>query len=109
MIEAKNFLITGASAGLGAALAMEVAKRKGYITLCARRLKALHDLERLILTRYPDTQVIVCETDVTDKNSLKEAVELSVARFGGLDVLIANAGQSMWSRFSDIEDPDRLK
>ncbi|HXW60105.1 MAG TPA: SDR family NAD(P)-dependent oxidoreductase [Myxococcota bacterium] len=109
MLEGKNFLITGASSGLGAALAIEIAKKKGYLTLCARRVELLKKLERSIVDRYPDAQVVICECDVTDKNALHQAVELSVARFGGLDVFIANAGQSMWSRFSDIEDPDRLK
>lgn len=109
MIKGKNFLITGASAGLGSSLAMQIAKRGGYLTLCARRLGALKELETLITNRYPGVQVICCETDVTDKNAMCHAVELSVARFGGLDVFIANAGQSMWTRFSDIEDPDRLK
>lgn len=109
MIKNKNIIITGASAGLGASLAWEIAKRGGFMTLCARRLDALEDLKKAILAQYPNVEIITIKTDVTDKKSVAQAVEQSVSRFGALDIFIANAGQGMWSRFCDMEDPDCLK
>lgn len=108
-IKGKSIIITGASTGLGAALAMKAAEEGCYLTLCARRKDRLDKTKALILDRYKDSQVITVECDVTNKDAMHHVVELCAARFGGVDIFIANAGQSMWSRFSDIEDPDRLK
>jgi len=109
MLHEKKIFITGASAGLGAALAFEAASRKASITLAARRIKELEDVAARILKDFPQTKILITKTDVADKDSMKQSVEQSVAHFGSLDYFIANAGRGMWSRFSDINDPECLK
>lgn len=108
-MKGKNYLITGASAGLGKAFAFDLAARGANLTLAARRLERLGEVKDELLAKHANLKILVVKTDVSEKESVKELIERSVAHFGRLDTLIANAGQSMWSRFRDIADPDELK
>lgn len=83
----KTWLITGCSAGLGRALAEAVASRGDRLIATARSAAALHDLHE----RYPDT-VQAVSLDVTRPGEAARAVALAESRFGGLDVLVNNAG-----------------
>lgn len=82
--------ITGASSGIGAALALEYAKRGFQVALLARRLSKLEkvaaDVESL------GQQCLVVETDVRSPESLRNAVKKTLAHFGRIDTVIANAG-----------------
>jgi short-subunit dehydrogenase len=75
-------LITGASSGIGAAMARELSRRGYSLALLARRADLLDQLA----TELPDTLAIPC--DVTDAAAVHEAVR----RAGPIDVAIANAG-----------------
>jgi short-subunit dehydrogenase len=83
-------LITGASSGIGAALAREYAHRKSHLVLLARRIDRLQslaqELERL------GSQVLVIQCDVNRDGDLDQAVQKAVKKFGQIDVVIANAG-----------------
>jgi short-subunit dehydrogenase len=109
MLSKKNVFITGASAGLGKALAMDAASRGAKLTLTARRIKELEDVKQDIIKKVPQAEILLIKNDVADKESTQQAVEESVAHFGRMDAFIDNAGRGMWSRFSDIDSPDRLK
>lgn len=108
-MKGKHFFITGASAGLGKALAFELASHGAYLSLAARRHERLVEIQQELSEKYPDTRVLSIKADVSDKESSRRMFEDSVDYFGGLDGVIANAGQSMWSRFRDLGDPDELK
>ncbi len=108
-MKGKNYLITGASAGLGKAFAFELASRGANLTLAARRHERLVEIKEDILKLSPKSDILVVKTDVCDKESTKHLISQSMAHFGRLDAVIANAGQSMWSRFRDIADPDELQ
>lgn len=86
----KTVLITGASSGIGAALAREFSKKGARLVLLARRVDRLDALARELLVNSTEVEFIAC--DVHSPAQLKLAVEKGVARFGGLDVVIANAG-----------------
>lgn len=94
----KVIIVTGASTGIGAALARELSRRGAKLTLAARSEEKLHEVTK----DCPDS--IVVPTDVTDPEACKKMVTQTVEHFGRIDVLVNNAGQSMLSRFDEIED-----
>jgi NAD(P)-dependent dehydrogenase (short-subunit alcohol dehydrogenase family) len=86
----KVALVTGASSGLGAGFARALAQAGADVVLAARRRKGLEATSREIgrLGRA----ALVVETDVTDPDACRAAVQAAVERFGHLDVLVNNAG-----------------
>ena len=90
---AKTVLITGASSGLGAALAREYALRGANLVLLARRVTRLQDLAQQL--RALGRQVLVCEGDVTVDGSVAGAVASADEAGWPIDVVIANAGFSV--------------
>src|SRR3954468_5167452 len=86
----KVALITGASAGIGAALARELARDGADLVLAARREDRLRDLAREIEATGRNAIVVSC--DVTRDGGVERAVAAAVERYGRLDIAIANAG-----------------
>ena len=82
-----TWLITGSSRGLGRALAEAVLAAGHRLVATARNPDALHDL----VERFPET-VRAVALDVTDPAAAQRAVQTAVEAFGGLDVLVNNAG-----------------
>jgi short-subunit dehydrogenase len=89
---AKTVFITGASSGIGRALALELAGRGYDLFLTARRLDALEQLRAEIATRDPARRVEVRRLDVTDDADVAAAIEEAAATFGRCDIVVANAG-----------------
>ena len=87
----KSVLITGASAGIGEELALQLAAAGAKVTLSARRRDQLESLAQKIAL-LGHGKAAVAECDVTRDGDLERAVETAVRTFGGLDVAIANAG-----------------
>ncbi|KAG6521703.1 11-beta-hydroxysteroid dehydrogenase A-like [Zingiber officinale] len=90
----KVVLITGASSGIGEQLAYEYAKRGASMALVARRthaLQAVADNAR----KHGAPDILVITADVSSSDESKKVVEQTIARFGQLDHLVANAG--VWS------------
>ncbi len=89
-IEGKVVAITGASAGIGEAIALHLAGRGARLVLGARRAERLADLAARITGAGGE---VACQrTDVRRREDLAALVELATVRFGRLDVLVANAG-----------------
>ena len=89
----KAVLITGASSGIGRATALRLARGGAKITLAARNLEALKQVQ----TEIQDSggSALVAQTDVTESEQVRQAVDTTVSAFGKLDILIACAGLSM--------------
>jgi len=83
-------VITGASSGIGRALAMSFARRGARLVLAARRVEQLEEV-RTAVTPYA-ADVLVVPTDVTDDAALENLVKETLAKFGQIDILINNAG-----------------
>jgi short-subunit dehydrogenase len=97
----KTCFITGASRGLGAGMARRLAKEGAKLILFARSRPEIEDLARELSASGAET--IALTGDVTRAEDLTRAADEAVARFGGLDVVIANAGigsQGYFSSFS---------
>lgn len=99
-------IVTGASSGIGAALALEGLSRGMRVVLVARRQKAM---ESVVSGKgfSPDRYLIV-QADVTGRQDCEMLVGRTVESFGRIDVLINNAGISMRALFRDT-DPTVLE
>jgi NAD(P)-dependent dehydrogenase (short-subunit alcohol dehydrogenase family) len=87
---AKTVFITGASSGIGRALALELAGRGYDLFLAARRLDALEQVRADIAD--PGRRVEVRELDVTDDAAVAAAIEDAAEKLGRIDIVVANAG-----------------
>lgn len=93
-------LITGASSGLGAALARECARQGAHTVLVARRAERIEALARELTS--DGRRSLAVAGDVTRDGDLERAVDLARTEFGRLDVAIANAGFSVGGRLIDL-------
>ena len=102
-------LITGASAGIGEALARELARRRpaAALVLTSRRLDRLNRLADELRASSPDLRVATIPADLADPGAPRRLAEEVVAQFGGIDVLINNAGLGLPSQFGR-SDPDAM-
>ena len=89
---AKTVFITGASSGIGRALAMELARRGYDQFLTARRLDALERIRAEVAAADPARRVEVRRLDVTDDGDVANAVAEAAQKLGRLDIVVANAG-----------------
>jgi short-subunit dehydrogenase len=83
-------VITGASSGIGRALADAFARHGAKVVLAARRADVLETARKQI-EPYA-TEVLAIPTDITDETNLRALVDQTLARFGRIDVLVNNAG-----------------
>lgn len=95
----KTWFITGTSSGLGRALAEEVIRTGNQVVATARKLTDIEDLAALA----PD-RVLTLTLDVHKEEDAKTAIHAAVERFGGIDVLVNNAGYGLLGAFEDVTD-----
>src|SRR5690348_15948381 len=99
----RSILLTGASEGIGRALALELAKDGACLTLVARNEARLTELAAEVEALGGRACLVVA--DVTAAESAPRMVEAAIEAFGALDFLVLNAGSSMWAPFDSLEDP----
>jgi len=100
--ENRVVIVTGASEGIGRALCIGLAARRARLVLAARNEERLQSLARVCTAA--GAQALVHRTDVTDAESCRSLIEASTARFGSIDVLVNNAGGTMWTPFEQVKD-----
>ncbi|WP_028117086.1 SDR family oxidoreductase [Ferrimonas senticii] len=98
-MQGKVILLTGASEGIGRALAVQLSQAGAQLMLAARNLERLRELQQ----QLPGASAVIA-LDVADPQQCQQAVAATIEQFGRLDMLINNAGITMWSRFEQLDD-----
>ncbi len=101
-INGKVALITGASTGIGKALALALAGRGVHLALGAR---GEAELEKVAVEcRNKGVRAVAIGVDVAEPDQCKAFVERAIAELGGVDIVVNNAGIGMWAQFKDVTD-----
>src|SRR6185312_3724417 len=95
-------IITGASKGIGAELARQLAEKGAKLVLAARNAAELEAVAQAC--RAAGASVVTVRADVAVERDCQAIVAGAVIAFGRVDTLVNNAGISMWARFEEIED-----
>jgi short-subunit dehydrogenase len=98
-IRGKRIAVTGASSGIGKALAGALAREGARLILAARNQDKLQE----VATSLPGESLVV-PMDITRDDDRQRLLDRAVERFGGLDVLINNAGVCSWAHFTDSSE-----
>jgi NAD(P)-dependent dehydrogenase (short-subunit alcohol dehydrogenase family) len=95
-------ILTGASEGIGRALALALAPQGLSLVLAARNTERLAQLASEC--ERAGSAALAVPTDVTSEPQCRALIDAAVARFGRIDILVNNAGGTMWSRFDALSD-----
>ena len=97
----KVVIITGASSGIGEALARKFSKEGSWVVLAARQVEKLLILQKELEKHSGRTLIVAC--DVSIESDCKKIIQETVKEFGRIDVLINNAGISMRAIFNELD------
>jgi short-subunit dehydrogenase len=97
-----RILLTGASSGIGRCVAEQAAREGAKLALVARSADKLQELAGTRSAR--GAEVLVVPGDVTSETDRRRVLSAVVERFGGLDVLINNAGVGSWGHFAECSE-----
>jgi short-subunit dehydrogenase len=100
----KTILITGASAGIGEALAREAARQGARVVLTARRAERIERIASELASDGAEALAVRCDVNV--QSEVEQAVAQAVGRFGGVDVLMANAGFGVQGQLAELSLDD---
>jgi len=100
-LQDKVIIITGASSGIGKALAEEAMKHQMKVVMVARSLESMEIIAET--NKWDAHNFLIIKADVTKEEDCKRIVEESVAKFNKIDILINNAGISMRALFEETE------
>jgi short-subunit dehydrogenase len=102
-IQQMNIIITGASKGIGKAIADKFASKGNTLLLCARNEKLLMETAEEIVSRYPQTTIHIRATDISKKEEVQQFGNWALG-FGNVDILVNNAGQFLPGSVHDEEE-----
>jgi short-subunit dehydrogenase len=100
--DGRTVLISGASAGIGRALAIQLAQQGAQLALIGRDAASLQSAAEECRAR--GARVLALPADISQEASCQELVAKTLEHFGALDALVNNAGQTMWARFEEVRD-----
>jgi NAD(P)-dependent dehydrogenase (short-subunit alcohol dehydrogenase family) len=103
-LQGKVAIVTGGSRGIGAATALALAREGAVVTLTSRKQEALDEVAEQIRTEVPDAVVRTRAAHVADADGAASVVQAAVSEFGGVDVLVNNAGTNPY--FGELADLD---
>lgn len=97
--QGKVVVVTGASSGIGEALCRELLQSGARVVMAARNTEKMH----AIAAEYADAEALIVKVDVSRQEECELLIREAVGSFGGIDVLINNAGMSMRAIFEDLD------
>lgn len=100
-LDGRTAIVTGASAGIGTETVGALAAAGANVVLAARREDRLNDIAATV-EDTTDSEALVVPTDVTDEGDVETLISRAVDHFGGLDVLVNNAGLARGSSVEDL-------
>ena len=96
-------LVTGGAGGIGRAVAVRLLSEGACVVLADIDRQALAETARQLQGRFGSDPLAVVPVDVTDERAVQEALDHAVLQFGGLDILVSNAGIASAAAFEDTE------
>jgi NAD(P)-dependent dehydrogenase (short-subunit alcohol dehydrogenase family) len=106
-LNGKIALITGANRGIGAAIAVELAKEGVHVCLVARDLTKLNEVAATIRDTA-NARAVVHAADLREPAAAADSVKVAIDTFGRLDILVNNAGATKRADFFTLSDEDFL-
>lgn len=106
IIRGSRAIVTGASSGIGRALALELARQGASLVITARRAERLEELAQTIEALGQHAESVA--GDITDPSLRQAVLQTAQHALGGLDILVNNAGVGATGRFEHAS-PDRLR
>lgn len=103
----KVIIITGASEGIGRALSLSLSSQKPKLVLAARNNERLMQLKEE--AEQKGSKCLVFPTDVSKKTECKNLIDRTISELGCIDVLVNNAGRTMWTTLQEMEDPSIIE
>jgi short-subunit dehydrogenase len=100
-------IVTGASSGIGRALALQLARQGAKVVLAARRAELLEQVAAACC--QAGGEALAIPTDIADEAQCKVLVEKTITMFGQLDMLVNNAGLAVIARLEDYSDLDLFR
>ncbi|KAH7117670.1 tyrocidine synthetase 1 [Dendryphion nanum] len=97
-------VVTGASSGIGAAVAGALARAGCHIALGARRVDALESVKKSLVVR--EGKVIIRKTDVTDKSQVDALVSAATSELGPVDIVVSCAGVMYFTMMANCQTED---
>ncbi|WP_164701859.1 SDR family oxidoreductase [Modestobacter sp. KNN46-3] len=103
-LQNRSILLTGAATGIGRSLALQLADHAPRLTLVGRRSQPLEEVADLVRERGGQASVVAA--DLTEPGAAATAVAAAHEHFGGIDVLVNNAGNVRAGRLDAIEEAE---
>jgi short-subunit dehydrogenase len=100
-------IVTGASSGIGKALALQLADEGAYLTLAARNAQRLESLAEECQRR--GSKAMAIQTDVADESQCRSLIQRTQEAYGRIDTLVNNAGIDVVSKLEELPDLQPFK
>jgi 2-deoxy-D-gluconate 3-dehydrogenase len=91
-LDGKVAFVTGGNGGIGLGMAIGFVEQGGSVVLAARTKSKLDSAVAEIASIGASDRVLAVECDVTDRTSIQAALDAAVEKFGGVDIVVNNAG-----------------
>lgn len=106
VLSGKVALITGSGGGIGKAIAHKLASEGACVVITDNHAERLEEAKKDFIQLFGNDKVAACLLDVADVRSIQQAVSSAVLRFGGLDIIVNNAGLSISKSLEEHTEKD---